>query len=100
MGYESLTQHALTNDALHLGVILNGKLSFQPHLGKREAKLSRVVGVQCKLKPFLNTTFLLKLYYAIFHRHLEYGILILGSTFKSHLKQLVLLQNRAVKTLA
>jgi len=42
---------------------------------------------------------LLQLYYSIFHCHLQYGIIIWGSTFKTYLSKLEKLQNKAVKVI-
>ena len=44
-----------------------------------------------------NTKALLNLYYAVFHSHLQYGLITWSSTFKSYLKKLSTLQNKAVK---
>ena len=49
------------------------------------------------LKPYLNTKALLGLYYIIFHSHLLYGLITWSSTFKTYLKKLSTLQNKAVK---
>ena len=40
------------------------------------------------------------LYYSLIHSHLLYGIIIWGNTYKTYLKRLTTLQNRAVKTSA
>ena len=40
------------------------------------------------------------LFYALVHPHLTYGILILDSTYKSHLNTLQLLQNKAMRAIA
>ena len=40
---------------------------------------------------------MLSLYYAIFHSNLHYGLITWGSTCKSYLKKLSVLQNKAVK---
>ena len=50
-----------------------------------------------KVKPFLDSKTMLHLYYAIFHLHLLYRILIWGSTYKTDIKKLGTLQNKAVK---
>ena len=60
-------------------------------------RLSRSVGILAKVKPFLNTKALLNLCYAIFHSRLQYGLITWSSTFKSYLKKLSTLQNKAVK---
>ena len=40
---------------------------------------------------------LASLYYAIFHSHLQYGLITWISTFKTYLKKLSIIQNKAVK---
>ena len=59
--------------------------------------MSQAVGILAKIKPFLNRKALLSLYYAIFHSNLHYGLITWGSTYKSYLKKLSVLQNKAVK---
>ena len=75
-------------------------LSFLSHIKKLENKLSKSVGILNKVKPFPNASTLLQFYYSIFRSHLQYGIIIWGSTFKSYLKKLNILQNKAVKIIA
>ena len=60
-------------------------------------KLSWSVGILVKVKPFLLTAAMLTLYHAIFQSHLQYGVLVWSSTFKSYLKKLIVLQNKALK---
>ena len=50
-----------------------------------------------KLRHVLPAKALCTLYYSMIHTHLLYGIAILGTTFKSYLKRLSNLQNRAIK---
>ena len=55
------------------------------------------MGILSKLKHFLPSNSLLKLYYAFIHPHLLYGLSIWGCTHKSCLSKLQALQNKAVK---
>ena len=50
-----------------------------------------------KLRHVLPAKALCTLYYSMIHPHLLYGIAIWGTTFKSYLKRLSSLQNRAIK---
>ena len=70
---------------------------IQNHITLSEKKLSQAVGILAKAKPFLNRKALLSLYYVIFHSNLHYGLITRGSTYKSYLKKLSILQNKAVK---
>ena len=86
--------------AKYLGITIDNKLTFKSHILNLRQKLSRAVGIICKLKPYLSTSALLQLYYAIFHSHLHYGLLVWSSTYKTYLKKLSTLQNKAIKIIA
>ena len=60
--------------AKYLGVLIDSKLNFQQHLNQVENKVSRAVGIMFKLKSVLPQEALLKLYYALVHPYLLYGI--------------------------
>ena len=60
----------------YLGVILNNKLTFSDHVSNVAKKKSRSVGIISKLRHYAPTSVLLKLYYAILHPHLLYGIIV------------------------
>ena len=87
----------IVKNAKYLGVTFDEPLSFDCHIKNLIKRLSRSVGILAKVKPFLNTKASLNLYYAIFHWHLQHGLLTWSSTFKSYLKKLSTLQNKAVK---
>ena len=59
--------------------------------------MSKAVGIICKLKFVLHYDALIKLYYALFHLHLLYGLVIRGSTYQSYLMKISTLQNNVVK---
>ena len=81
----------------YLGIILDHQLSFNAHIDTLSKKLSRAVGILCKLQLFLNKTTLLNLYYALFHSHIQYGLLAWSGTDKSYYNKISILQNKAVK---
>ena len=60
-------------------------------------KISRSIGIIVKLKSFLPPSALLKLYHALVHPHLLYGLLVRGTTFTSYLAKLCTLQNKVVR---
>ena len=93
------TSIPIITTARYLGIILDDKLSFQPHIKLLEGKLSRSLGILRKVKPFLSTSCMLQLYYSFFHSHLQYGILLWGSTSKTYLSKIKVLQNKAIKVI-
>ena len=98
----SIHQHLLPSlstitAAKYVGVVLNDCLSFKIHINKLAKKLFTALGVIFKVKLLLNKSLLLGLYHAIFHSHLQYGILAWSATYKSYYNKIVVLQNKAVK---
>ena len=80
--------------AKYLGVLLDSKLDFQQHFNHVESKVLKAVGIMFKLKSILTQEALLKLYYALVHPYLLYGIIAWESTFPSYLNKLNTLQNK------
>ena len=86
-----------TSTVKYLGIYIDEELNFKYHITSIVAKISRGVGILYKVKNFLPTSILLCVYYSLVHTHLSYGIIILGSTYKSHLEKLSSLQNKAIR---
>ena len=81
----------------YLGITIDKKLNFEIHIKQLESKISRSIGIMTKLRHVLPAKALCTLYYSMIHPHLLCGITIWGTTFKSYLKRLSSLQNRAIK---
>ena len=73
------------------------QLSFNAHIDMLTKKLSRAVGILCKLQSFLIKTTLLSLYYALFYPHIQHGLLAWSATYKFYYNKISILQNKAVK---
>ena len=78
---------------------MNSQLNFKSHIEKIQSKIAKGIGNLFKLNKLLPQNALLTLYYSLVHPHLTYGILIWGSTYKSHLQVLQLSQNKAMRAL-
>ena len=83
----------------YLGITIDHKLTFLPHIINLEAKLSRNVGILFKLNKYLPISALITLYYALVHPFLFYGICVRGSTNKSFFIKLRSLQNKALEAI-
>ena len=83
----------------YLGVTIDHKLTFLPHVINLKAKLSRNVGVLFKLNKYLPTFALITLYYALVQPFLFDAISVWGSTNKSFFIKLRSLQNKASKAI-
>ena len=72
---------------------------MEEHIGIVAKKISRSLGVMCKLRNMLPSKAVPVLYYSMIHPHLLYGIFIEGNTCEKYLKRLITLQSKAVKVL-
>ena len=91
---------ALLDRVKYLGITIDSGLKFNLHIKALESKIARSIGVISKLKQILPTSALRTLYYSMIHPHLLYGIVIWGSTFKTYLGKLSILQNKSSRILA
>ena len=82
-----------------LGIIIHETLDWRYHISNICSKISRSIGVLCKLKSFLPLKILLCIYNAIILPHLNYCNEIWGNTYKTHISKLFVLQKRAVRVI-
>ena len=83
--------------AKYLGILCDNLLNFHEHTKIFEVKIARSVRILNKLKYFLPSSALLKLYYALIHFHFNYSLAVWGSTYPTYLNKLKLLQNKAIR---
>ena len=62
----------------YLGVLLDNKLSWKPHVQKVKTQLSRACGILSKLKHCTTPPVLKVVYDSLIHQSLNYSILIWG----------------------
>ena len=77
--------------------MIDNKLTFGSHIEYLESKLFQAVGIISKLKHFFPSSVLLKLYYALFHSNILYGLLIWHNTYSTYTNKISRLQNKAIK---
>ena len=90
----------VTDAVKYLGITIDNKLNFEEHINALATKISRSLGVLCKLRHILPKSALRNLYHSMIHLHLLYGVTVWGNTFDKHLKRLATLQNKAVKLIS
>lgn len=83
--------------AKYLGLILNTSLSFSEHVDLVKSKISKFVGVLRRISKYVNEPTKLKIYYAYIHSHLNYINSIWSAAPEYKLKELQILQNKAMK---
>ena len=82
-----------------LGIIIDNKLSWK-YIDPISGKIACGIGMIIKAREYLNKQGLLSLYHSFIYPYLTYCNHILGSTYKSRLRRLIILQNKAVKIIA
>ena len=82
-----------------LGICLDENLTWKYHIHNIATKVSRSLFAIKQLKRVLPYACLRNLYYALIHPHLIYGLIIWGNANKAHLKQIITIQKRAIRTI-
>jgi hypothetical protein len=90
---------AQTEACKFLGLILDDSLSWKQQLSSINRKLSLALFSLKQLKFTLPIETLRTLYFAIFHPHLQYGILAWGNAKPSLLNKTLILQKRAIRSI-
>ena len=83
----------------YLGVLIDEHLNWKEHICNVTKKISRSVGIICKLRLCMNRSLLRTLYYTLVYSHLNYGIHVWGSACNTDLEKILLLQKKAVRAM-
>ena len=83
----------------YLGILIDEHLNWKEHICIVTKKISRSVGIICKLRLCFNTSLLRTLYYSLVYSHLNYGIHVWGSACDTDLEKIFLLQKKAVRAM-
>lgn len=89
----------VVNTFKYLGLLIDERLSWRPHISNLCSKLAALSGVLRKLKHFIPKHVLMNIYYSLGHSHLTYLVGAWGGANKTDLKQLQTLQNRCLKNI-
>ena len=84
----------------YLGVLLDDKLSWKPHIDYICNKISKMCGIFAKLRYSTNLHLLTSVYYALVASHLQYCNLVWGDAAESILDPLSKIQNRIVRIIS
>lgn len=80
------------NEIKFLGVILDHKICWKPHIKYVQGKLARSIAVLGKTRQIFSQRALYILYYALILPHLSYCLEVWGNTLKSNLQTLIKMQ--------
>ena len=91
--------HNLTrvSEIKFLGVILDEKLSWKPHIDYVRTKVAKAVGILASTRYLLTEHAALTVYFSLIHSNLSYCCGVWGTNYKSYLTSLISLQRRALK---
>ena len=84
----------------YLGVLVDEKLSWKPHIDHICNKISKMCGIFSKLRYTTNLHLLKSVYYALVASHLQYCNLVWGNAAESILDPLRKIQNRIIRILS
>lgn len=83
-----------------LGIMIDAKLTWTPHIESISKKLSKSIGIILKARKKLDSKVLNTLYYSFFYPYLNYCNQIWGKTYITNLKPLYLLQKKIVRIIS
>ena len=84
----------------YLGVLIDNKLSWKPHIECVKTKLSRGNGMISKIRYYVNDLCLLNLFYSFIQSHVNYNLINWSSTFPTYLKPIELKIKSAVRLIS
>lgn len=87
------------NYVKYLGVLLDSKLSWKPHIDYISGKISRMAGIFSRLRHFIPKRTLIKMYNSILQPILTYGIASWGQACKTLTNKLLILQKRVIRSI-
>ena len=83
-----------------LGIVVDHHLNWEEHIRQCKMKVVSALFALRSARKLINEETAKMLYYALVYPHLSYGILLWGSTYKTYIDQLVVLQKRAIRIVA
>jgi len=78
------------NNLKYLGVLLDKKLSWKPHVQKVKTQLSRACGILSKLKHYTTLPVVKVVYNSLIHPYLNYSILNWGRASNATIQPLII----------
>ena len=83
-----------------LGVIIDNKLKGSSHIMCISKKIAKGIGIILKSRKVFDNETLLSLYHCFVYPYLHYCIHVWGKAYNTHLNDLVVLQNKAMRKIS
>ena len=84
----------------HTWKLIDEHLNWKEQISQITKKISRSVGIICKLRNCIDVLLLRTIYYSLVYSHLNYGIQVWGSACKTDLEKILILQKKAVRAMS
>lgn len=81
-----------------LGLMIDAKLTWEPHINYISGRLSRVIYLLRQLKDTVPEKYLRNSYFAFFQSIISYGLIIYGNS--KHINKILLLQKKAIRLIS
>ena len=85
------------NGTKYLGVIIDNKLTWCPHIMYISEKIAKWIGIILKARKVFDNETLFSLYYTFVYPYLNYCIHVWGKACDTHLRYLIVLQNKIIR---
>ena len=89
-----------TNEIKYLGVIIDNKITWIPHITYVKNKVSKGIGIIYKARKYLKRHTLINLYHSYIYPYLIYCIEAWGNATNCHLEQLYLTQKKVARIIS
>ena len=86
-------------EAKFLGVTIDSKLSWIPHINNLHKKLKSASGIICKIRQYIPKAQYKSIYHTLFESHMTYCISVWGGVAKTHLDKLFRTQKHCIRLL-
>jgi hypothetical protein len=83
-----------------LGIYIDDNLNWHEHLAAIKTKLVCSLYIIRRIKSLLPSECLKTLYYTLVYPHLTYGIMLWGSTTKSHIHKVFVMQKNLIRVIS
>lgn len=84
-------------DVKYLGVMFDSNLKWTKHIHEVSKKVSRGIGILCRLRHHIPRNISIQLYYSLIYPFLTYGLVIWGNTYDTALKPISVLQKKTMR---
>ena len=81
----------------YLGILIDENLTWDAHIDHVINKLLKFCGIFYKIRNLIPPSIMKKIYFALIHSHLVYGIELYANTFSKYLDPLIKLNNKILR---